>query len=211
MEIRLPFTRFLEFHMVTRIQSSAARQSGNFWQMVNGTYRSRGGGGTPIHYLYGYVPPNGVVILKLLIQNGVSISEAFSRTGYNISNARNSSSFVSSHFKFFKDRLLLKIRFNALTSKLLYSYCTLERSIKNWLISRTGYQFQGEFQNGVSILGKIFFRTGCQFGVSGGTYPPKKYPSAPPGTYTKRFQQFCINYNNRDLLHYLPTRKQLIN
>ena len=31
---------------------------------------SRGGGGergTPIHYLYGYVPPNGVVILKLLI------------------------------------------------------------------------------------------------------------------------------------------------
>ena len=27
----------------------------------------RGGGGTPIHYLYGYVPPKGVVILKLLI------------------------------------------------------------------------------------------------------------------------------------------------
>ena len=25
------------------------------------------GGGTPIHYLYEYVPPNGVVILKLLI------------------------------------------------------------------------------------------------------------------------------------------------
>ena len=25
------------------------------------------GGGTPILYLYGYVPPNGVVILKLLI------------------------------------------------------------------------------------------------------------------------------------------------
>ena len=39
-------------------------------------------GGTPIHYLYRYLPPNGVVILKLLIQNGVSISEAFSRTGY---------------------------------------------------------------------------------------------------------------------------------
>ena len=31
-----------------------------------------------------------------------------------------SSSFVSSHMKLFKDRLLLKIRFNALTSKLLY-------------------------------------------------------------------------------------------
>ena len=26
-----------------------------------------GGGGTPIHYLYGYVPPKGVVIWKLLI------------------------------------------------------------------------------------------------------------------------------------------------
>ena len=26
-----------------------------------------GGGGTPIHYLYRYVPPNGVVILKLLV------------------------------------------------------------------------------------------------------------------------------------------------
>ena len=25
------------------------------------------GGGTPINYLYGYVPPKGVVILKLLI------------------------------------------------------------------------------------------------------------------------------------------------
>ena len=44
-------------------------------------------GCTPIHYLYGYVPPNGVVILKLLVEKGVSISEAFSRTGYNISNA----------------------------------------------------------------------------------------------------------------------------
>ena len=39
------------------------------------------GGVTPIYYLYGYVPPNGVLILKLVIQNRVSISEAFSRTG----------------------------------------------------------------------------------------------------------------------------------
>ena len=43
----------------------------------------------------------------------------------------------------------------------------LERSIK-----------MGPFL--VSVLGEIFFRTGCQFGVPGGTYPPKKYPSAPP-------------------------------
>ena len=39
-------------------------------------------GSTPIRYLYGYVLRNGVVILKLLILNGVSISEAFSRMGY---------------------------------------------------------------------------------------------------------------------------------
>ena len=41
-----------------------------------------------------------------------------------------SSSFVSSHLKLFKDRLLLKIRFNALTSKLLYSCCTLCFSVQ---------------------------------------------------------------------------------
>ena len=34
-----------------------------------------------------------------------------------------SSSFVSSHLKLFKDKLLLKLRFNALTNKLLYSCC----------------------------------------------------------------------------------------
>ena len=33
----------------------------------NRTMKSEGGGGTPIRYLYGYVPPNGVVILKLLL------------------------------------------------------------------------------------------------------------------------------------------------
>ena len=36
------------------------------------------------------------------------------------------------------------------------------------------------FENGVSVLGGSFFRTGCQFGVPGGTYLPKKNPSAPP-------------------------------
>ena len=99
--------------------------------------------GTPIHYLYGYVPPNGVVILKLLIYNEVSISEAFSRTGYNISNSRKLQS-CKQPFET-KDRLFLKIRFNGLTSELLYSCCTLKRRIKNWPISRTAYQFWGKF------------------------------------------------------------------
>ena len=52
-----------------------------------------------------------------------------------------SSSFVSSYLKLFKDRLLLKIRFNARVNKqtvvlLLHP----ERGIKNWPISGTGYQ-----------------------------------------------------------------------
>ena len=43
---------------------------------------SPGGGGRVLPYItYTGVPPNGVMILKLLIENGVSISEAFSRTG----------------------------------------------------------------------------------------------------------------------------------
>ena len=37
-----------------------------YW-LDNTRLTSTPGGGTPIHYLYGYVPPNGVVILKLLI------------------------------------------------------------------------------------------------------------------------------------------------
>ena len=61
------------------------------WTWGRGGPGRGGGGGTPIHYLY--------------------ISEAFSRTGYNISNPRKLlSTFVSSHLKVFKDRLLLKIR-----------------------------------------------------------------------------------------------------
>ena len=50
-------------------------------------------------------------LIQLLVYNGVSISDAVSRTGYNISNAQKLSTFVSSHLKAFKDRLLLKIRF----------------------------------------------------------------------------------------------------
>ena len=86
-----------------------------------------GVGGTPIHYLYGYVLPNGVVILKPDLElNGVSISEAFSRSRiFRIFRTQECSSSVSSHLKLFKVRLLLKIRFNALTRKLLYSCCNL--------------------------------------------------------------------------------------
>ena len=90
--------------------------------------------------------------------SGLSISEAFSRTGSEYFERTESFSFVSSHLKLFKDRLLLKIRFNALTRKLLYCCCTQCFSVQggrilaepraltapSWInrpISRTGYQF----------------------------------------------------------------------
>ena len=92
-----------------------------------------GGGGTPIHYLYGYVPPNGVVILTLLIYNRESISEAFSRTGFNISNVRN------------------------------LQFCK-------------------------QPLDFFYSRTDSQFGVPDDTYPPKKYPSAPPPPGGRRME-----------------------
>ena len=102
-------------------------------------------------------PPGGGGVLPYITYTGMCRStgswfwSSWFRTGYPfqrrflergiIFRTQESSSFVSSHLKLFKDRLLLKIRFNALTSKLLYSCCTLERSIKDWPISRTGYQF----------------------------------------------------------------------
>ena len=62
--------------------------------------------------------------------SGVSISEAFSRTGSEYFERTESFSFVSSHLKLFKDRLLLKIRFNALTRKLLYSRDEIHTTLK---------------------------------------------------------------------------------
>ena len=45
-------------------------------------------------------------------------------------------------------------------------------------------------------------RTGCQFGVPGGTYPPKKYPRAPPPPGSTPHDMFpgqhCISLHFRD-------------
>ena len=64
----------------------------------------------------------GYPFQRLLLERGI----IFRTHGTNAER----SSFVSSHLKLFKDWLLLKIRFNESTSKLLYPCCTLERSIK---------------------------------------------------------------------------------
>ena len=77
-QIQLRFLRFYQ-HSITLLVIQMCHSA---YKRDRKIYFHSGGGGTPIHYLYGYVPPNGVVILKLLIQKGVSISEPFSRTGY---------------------------------------------------------------------------------------------------------------------------------
>ena len=46
---------------------TSIKQLSSVWGIGRVSPAGGGGGGTPIHYLYGYVPPNGVVILKLLI------------------------------------------------------------------------------------------------------------------------------------------------
>ena len=60
---------------------------------------------------------------------GYSFQRRFLERGI-IFRTHESSSFVSSHSKLFKERLLLKIRFNALTSRLLYSCCNLCFSVQ---------------------------------------------------------------------------------
>ena len=76
--------------------------------------------------------------------------------------------------------------------------CVNKQTVVLLLHPRTEYKKLAHFQNGVSVLGRIlerginfrgiFFRTGCQSGGPGGTYPPKKYPSAPPGAYQSRLR-----------------------
>ena len=71
------------------------------------------------------------------------------------------------------------------------------RAFSIYKLSRTEYKKLAHFQNGVSILGEFFFRTGCQFGVPGGTYPPKKYPSAPPRDVSTRFHDEIKPHNKK--------------
>ena len=99
-----------------------------------------GGGVLPYITYTGMCRPKGSWFWSSWFRTGYPFHTRFLERGI-IFRTHESSTFVSSHLKVFRDRLLLKIRFNALTSKPLYSCCTLERSIKNWPISRTGYQF----------------------------------------------------------------------
>ena len=89
--------------------------------------------------VHGDVRPTGSWFWSSWFRTGYLFRRRFLERGI-ILRTHESSSFVSSHLKLFKDRLLLKIQFNALTANCC-TLCTIERSIKNWPISRTGYQF----------------------------------------------------------------------
>ena len=109
------------------------------------------GGVLPYITYTGMCRPKGSWFWSCWFRTGYPFQRRFLERGIKF-RTHESSTFVSSHVKVFKDRLLLKIRFNALTSKLLYSCCTLERSIKNWPISRTGYRFRGNTRTGYKKL-----------------------------------------------------------
>ena len=88
------------------------------------------GGVLPYITYTGMCRPKGSWFWSCWFRKGYPFQRRFLERGIKF-RTHESSTFVSSHVKVFKDRLLFKIRFNALISKLLYSCCTLEQSIKN--------------------------------------------------------------------------------
>ena len=79
-----------------------------------------GGGVLPYITYTGMCRPTGSWFWSSWFRTGYPFQRRFLERGI-IFRRHESSSFVSNHLKLFKDRLLLKIRFSALTSKLLYS------------------------------------------------------------------------------------------
>ena len=116
----------------------------------------RGGGVLPYITYTGMCRPTRSWFWSSWFRTGYPFQMRFLERGI-IFWTHESSSFVSSHLKLFKDRLLLKIQFSALTSTLLYSCCTLSFSvqggrIKNWPISRTGITFRANSWTGYKKL-----------------------------------------------------------
>ena len=68
------------------------------------------------------MPPKGSWFWNSWFRTGYPFQRRFLERGI-IFRTHESSRFVSSRLKLFNDKLLLKIRFNALTNKLLYSCC----------------------------------------------------------------------------------------
>ena len=95
----------------------------------------RPGGALPYITYTGMYRPTGSWFWSSWFRTGYPFQRRFLERGI-IFRTHESSNQVSSHLKLFKDRLLLKIRFHALTSKLLYSCCTLCFSVQGGRIWR---------------------------------------------------------------------------
>ena len=104
-----------------------------------GSCKPGGWGVLPYITYTGMCHPTGSRFWSSWFRTGYPFQRRFLERGI-IFRTHESSSFVSSHLKLFKDRLLLKIGFNALRSKLLYSL-HLRTEYKKLAHSRTGYQF----------------------------------------------------------------------
>ena len=91
------------------------------WPLLKG---GAGRGVLPYITYTGMCRPTGSWFWSSWFRTGYPFQRRFLERGI-IFRTHESSTFVSSHLKVFKDRLLLKIQFNALTSKLLYSCCTV--------------------------------------------------------------------------------------
>ena len=75
------------------------------------------------------------------------------------------------------------MRFNALTSKLLYSCCTLERCIKMGLFLEWGISFRANCRTGYQFWGNFFLERGANLeSRAADTHPNNTQVPPPPGT-----------------------------
>ena len=96
------------------------------------------GGVLPYITYTGMCRPTGSWFWSSWFRTGYPFQRRFLERGI-IFRMHESSSFVSSHLKLFKDKLLVKTLFNASTSKRLYPCCTLCFSVQGGRILARAY------------------------------------------------------------------------
>ena len=114
------------FYWLTRRNPGSFSRDVLLYLYIACQYCNPGGGGGVLPYITytGMCRPTGSSFWSSWFRTGYPFQRRFLERGV-IFWTHESSSFVTSHLKLFKDILLLKVRFNALARKLLYSCCTL--------------------------------------------------------------------------------------
>ena len=132
---------------------------------------------TPQMARYHSLEERKLPIASHLPRGGGGLLPYITRTGYNISNARKLQ-FCKQPTEIIQGQIAFKNTVqcvNKQTAVLLLNPGTEYKRLAQML------------ERGISF--KANSRTGCQFGVPGGTYPPKKYPSAPPPGLTSKARE----------------------